>query len=63
MKDSQTLINAEQIEMDAMEVTIDPPSKAKKRLQSYTHVHTLPSNILFVVNIKTRKPHCIFIIE
>ena len=27
MKDSQTLINAEQIEMDAMENTLDPPSK------------------------------------
>ena len=59
MKDSQTLINAEQIEMDAMEVTIDHPSKAKKRLQSYTHVHTLPSNIHFLVNIKKIKPHFI----
>ena len=44
MKDSQTLINAEQIEMDAMEVTIDLPSKAKKRLKSKRHVYTLPSN-------------------
>ena len=44
MKDSQTLINAEQIEMDAMEATIGLPSKAKKRLKSKRHVYTLPSN-------------------
>ena len=52
MKDSQTLINAEQIELDAMEVTIDPASKAKRRNQIYKrNVYTLPYMISHLCNV------------